>query len=130
MFNVKVSREPSGYVRGIPVLNRRVDFVQANALGYQLVGIQLHAHGVFLRAEDLHSRDTVDHGDALREQGTAMPAKDIATVTGQKAGNNRQLLLKMAKSGEIEKVKYGVYALPATPGNTDHNGNTSPWWKE
>ena len=32
------------------------------------VGIQLHAHGVFLRAVNLHARHAADHGDALRQQ--------------------------------------------------------------
>ena len=43
-------------------------FVDADAARRQLVGIHLHAHGVFLLAEDLHARNAADHGDALRQQ--------------------------------------------------------------
>jgi predicted transcriptional regulator of viral defense system len=68
--------------------------------------------------------------EALREHGAEMTAKDIASVTGQKPGNSRRLLLKMATDGVIERVKYGVYTLSATPSNTGNNSNSSEWWKQ
>jgi hypothetical protein len=66
---------------------------------------------------------------ALREESAPMAARDIAIVTGQKPGNNRRLLLKMAANGEIVRVKRGCYTLPATPSNNGNNSNNA-WWKD
>ena len=49
-------------------LDGALHFVDADVAGGQRIGIHLHAHGVLLRAEDLHARDAADHGDALRQQ--------------------------------------------------------------
>jgi AAA domain len=75
--------------------------------------------------EVLRSNERQQIVEALREHGAEMTAKDIASVTGQKPGNSRRLLLKMATDGVIERVKYGVYTLSATPSNTGNNSNTS-----
>lgn len=49
---------------------------------------------------------------------------DIAAITGMKSGNVRALLLKMVKTGEVVKVKRGLYRLPLTPtGNNDNISN-------
>jgi AAA domain/IclR helix-turn-helix domain len=69
---------------------------------------------------------------ALDEEGEPMTPKDIAAAVGQPATNVRGLLRKMAKAGEVTKIKYGLYVLPeppAAPGNTGHSGN-SCWWQE
>ena len=46
--------------------NGALHFVDADAVRRQRVGIELHAHGVFLRAEHLHARYAADHRNALR----------------------------------------------------------------
>ena len=51
----------------VPVLQRLIDFVDADLLRVELLGIHLHAHGVPLRALHLHLRHAVDHRDARRE---------------------------------------------------------------
>src|SRR5678816_3036483 len=48
-------------VEGLPY------FVDADAAGGQRARVELHPHGVLLRAEDLHLRDTGDGRDALGE---------------------------------------------------------------
>jgi hypothetical protein len=71
--------------------------------------------------------------EALREHGAEMAAKDISIVTGQKPGNTRRLLLKLGADGDVVRVRYGFYTLPATPRDTGNNSNTSnssEWWKE
>ena len=61
--------------------------------------------------------------EALENANEPVGPKEIAMETGMKPGSIRQLLIKMATAGEIEKVRYGKYSLN-TPGNTDHTGNT------
>ena len=51
----------------VPVLQRLVDFVDADLLRVQLVGIDLHADRVLRRALHLHLRDAVHHRDARRD---------------------------------------------------------------
>ena len=47
---------------------RLLHFVYADLPRGHRLGIDLHAHGVFLAAKDLYLRDPVDGGDALRHQ--------------------------------------------------------------
>jgi hypothetical protein len=47
-------------------------FVDADTAAGQLLGVELDADGVLLRAEDLHLRHTADHRDALRDQRFAV----------------------------------------------------------
>ncbi len=51
----------------VPVLQRGLDFVDADLARRQRVRVHLHVHGVFLRAQHLHLRHAGDHGDALRD---------------------------------------------------------------
>ena len=53
---------------GIGRAERVGDLVEADAAGGQRVGVDLHAHGVFLRAEHQHLRDPAQARDALGEQ--------------------------------------------------------------
>ena len=57
----------SGRHVDVPVLQRLVHFVEADALGVQLVRIDLHADRVLLRALHLHLRHAADHRDARRD---------------------------------------------------------------
>ncbi len=60
-----------------------LDFVDADAAAGQCIGIDLDAHRVFLRAEDLHLRDAADRGDALRHHGFG---EFVDCVDGQRGG--------------------------------------------
>ncbi len=51
----------------VPLIQRGIDFIQSDVFGRQLVGIDLHAHRVFLLPLHLHLRHAVDHGDARRD---------------------------------------------------------------
>jgi hypothetical protein len=61
---------------------------------------------------------------ALDESGEPLSPTDITDATGMPNRNVRQLLLKMVKSGEVEKLKPGKYGLPDTTsgkgGNIDN----------
>jgi hypothetical protein len=66
----------------------------------------------------------------LKEEGEPMTPKNIAEAVSQRATNVRRLLRKMAKAGEVTKIKYGLYALPdtpATPGTTGLSGLSYRW---
>ena len=52
--------------------DRIFDFINADPHRSQSLGIELHPHGVFLRPIDLHLRDPVHHGDALRHEGVGI----------------------------------------------------------
>ena len=58
----------------------------------------------------------------LKEADEPMSPAEIASATGMKANNIRQLLFKMAKAGEVEKAGRGSYRHPApfTPDNIDN----------
>ena len=49
-------------------LDSRLHFIDADPARRQRVGIELDAHGVLLRSENLHLRDAAHHRDALRHQ--------------------------------------------------------------
>jgi hypothetical protein len=61
---------------------------------------------------------------ALDEAGEPLSPTNITDATGMPSGNTRQLLLKMTKSGEVQKVGPGKYTLPDTTsgkgGNIDN----------
>jgi AAA domain len=64
--------------------------------------------------------------EALKDNGSAMGPTDIAVATAKKSENVRQLLFKMAKAGELYKVRGGRYWLePLNPHHTDNTDNTS-----
>jgi RecA-family ATPase len=58
--------------------------------------------------------------EVLKAAKDPMSSRDIADVTDQTEGNVRGLLAKMAKTGEVEKPKRGLYLYPR---NVDNNGN-------
>jgi AAA domain len=63
---------------------------------------------------------------ALTDYREPMTPAEISTATGKPAANVRQLLFKMAKAGEIYKVRGGRYWLePLNPHHTDNTDNTS-----
>jgi RecA-family ATPase len=65
---------------------------------------------------------------ALEDAAGPLGPKEIASITGMKAGNVRALLLKLGKAGDIAKAKYGKYVVAQAvqkPDNTDHTDNTS-----
>ena len=55
--------------------------------------------------------------DALVTATEPMGPRDIADVTDQPYGNVRGLLAKMARDGQVEKVKRGRYIYPGNNGN-------------
>ncbi len=50
--------------------------------------------------------------NVLQEAGEAMTLSDIAAATEMQTGNAKQLLFKMAKSGEVKRAKRGSYLHP------------------
>ena len=50
---------------------------------------------------------------ALEESTEPMKPQDIADETGMKSTNVRQMLLRMAKDGNVEKAGRGIYQLPS-----------------
>jgi hypothetical protein len=60
---------------------------------------------------------------ALADNGEPMTPADLTAATGQPAGNIRQLLFKMAKSGEIYRIGQRYWTSPAAPNNSDNGGN-------
>jgi hypothetical protein len=61
---------------------------------------------------------------ALKASSEPMGPSEIAAATGMAVNNVKQLLLKMAKSGEVEKEGYGRYSYPLTPHNSGHTDNS------
>ena len=64
----------------------------------------------------------------LEDATEPMSSKDIEAATGMKGANVRQLLLKMARAGDVVKAKRGRYvhrnrADTSTPDNNDNKGN-------
>ena len=53
----------------VGALHRRLHFVNPNLPAGQLAGIELHAHGILLRAIHHHLGHAADHRDALRHEG-------------------------------------------------------------
>ena len=47
----------------------RLHIIDADPARGQRIGVQLHPHGVFLRAKDQHLRYAADHGKALGDEG-------------------------------------------------------------
>ena len=60
--------ERAGREVHVRVPDRLGHLVDADAAAGERVRVDLDAHGVLLRAEDLHLRDAAHHRDALREQ--------------------------------------------------------------
>jgi IclR helix-turn-helix domain len=61
---------------------------------------------------------------ALTDHKGPMTPTELAAITGQPNANVRQLLLKMAKSGEVHKLGRGRYWVqPVDPDNNDHDDN-------
>ena len=61
---------------------------------------------------------------ALEDHGEPMTPAEIASATGKPGGNIRKLLFKMAKAGEVYKIKGRYWVEPVGPGNTGNTGNT------
>ena len=65
---------------------------------------------------------------ALTDHGEPMTPAELSTATGKPGLSVRQLLFKMAKSGEVYKAGGGRYWIappaPPTPRNTDNEDNT------
>ena len=54
-----------------------------------------------------------------------MTVAELSAALGKTANNIRQLVFKMAKAGEIHKVKSRYWLTPLDPRNTDNTGNSS-----
>jgi hypothetical protein len=57
---------------------------------------------------------------ALNDHSEPMTPLEISDATGQPRANVRQLLRKMAKSGELHKIGKRYWVEPVYPDNTDH----------
>jgi len=62
--------------------------------------------------------------DALVDNNGPMTPAQLTAATGQPGTNIRQLLLKMAKNGEVYKVGKGRYWLRPYTDNSDHTDNS------
>ena len=64
--------------------------------------------------------------NALREQGQPMSPAELASATGMKSASVRQLVLKLVRTGDAEKVGYGQYVArgPLAPHHTVHSDHT------
>jgi hypothetical protein len=60
---------------------------------------------------------------AITDNGEPMTPVEIAGATGQRKANVRQLLRKMAKSGELHKIGNRSSKDAVYPNHTDHNGH-------
>ena len=61
--------------------------------------------------------------NALREQGQPMSPAELASATGMKSASVRQLVLKLVRTGDAEKVGYGQYVASGSlspPVHSDH----------
>jgi hypothetical protein len=58
---------------------------------------------------------------ALCDSPEPMSPREVSDAAGLPYGNVRQLLVRMHKAGEVEKVKRGLYRLSRTPCHNDHN---------
>ena len=113
------------YVR---VLDGRVDFIDANLPRGQGLRIELDAHGIFLRAVDLHLRDALHHRDSLgehrlgilidgverqrlsnraRDTGSAGPA-GFTLLIGRRSGHVRRKLRCRASDRGLHVLRRGV----------------------
>ena len=59
----------------------------------------------------------------LTDNGEPMTPAELVSTTGQPSTNIRQLLMKMAKSGEVYKVGKHKYWITPDPDNNDHSDN-------
>jgi hypothetical protein len=59
----------------------------------------------------------------IMDNGEPMTPLEISDATGQGRANVRQLLRKMAKSGELYKLGKGYWTSPAVPDHNDHSDN-------
>ena len=62
--------------------------------------------------------------DALVDNNGPMTPAQLTAATGQPGTNIRQLLLKMAKNGEVYKVCKGRYRVKPYTDNSDHTDNS------
>ena len=62
--------------------------------------------------------------DALVDNNGPMTPAQLTAATGQPSANIRQLLLKMAKNGEVYKVCKGRYRVKPYTDNSDHTDNS------
>ena len=80
-------------------------------------------------ADVRRSGDRVQIIAALTDHGEPMAPVELATATGKRPVNVRQLLFKMAKAGEVHKAGGGRYWIepptPPPPRNTDNVDNAS-----
>jgi len=58
---------------------------------------------------------------ALCDSPEPMSPREVSDAAGLPYANVRQLLVRMHKAGEVEKVKRGLYRLSETPCHNDHN---------
>ena len=64
--------------------------------------------------------------NALREQGQPMSPAELVSATGMKSASVRQLVLKLVRTGDAEKVAYGQYVASGhlAPHHTVHSDHT------
>jgi hypothetical protein len=64
---------------------------------------------------------------ALCDAREPMSPREVADETGLAYSNVRQLLVRMHKAGEVEKVKRGLYRLSQPPCHNGHNVTTGAY---
>ena len=91
----------------VPVLQRGLDFVDADLVGGQQMRVHLHVHGVFLRAQHLHLRDAADHRDALGDARLG-----VFIQRPQRQVWRREARYRMGWSAGFTLVKEGGVGMP------------------
>src|SRR5262249_5959607 len=66
-------------------------------------------------------------GEVIRLSGEPMSPTEIADALGLPPNNVKQLLFKMTKNGEVQKVGRGKYRSSVTPDNHDNPITNGGW---
>jgi hypothetical protein len=89
------------------------------AVQFDRVTCKWHALGEASEVRRTDERGTIL--TALADAGEAMSPTEIADATGMPNQNIRQLLVSMAKAGEVVKAGRGRYVHPRSQSTPDHN---------
>ena len=99
----------------VPVLERGLDFVDADLAGRQCVRVHLYVHGVFLRAQHLHLRHAGDHGDALRDARFGVLVQRPKGQRGRGEGDVQNRLVGRIHLGESGRRGHALREQAARP---------------
>jgi hypothetical protein len=100
---------------GVGGRDRRLHHVDADAAGRERVRIQLHPHGIFLTAEDLHLRDAVDGRQRRRDHllGERIQLRQRRNGAAQCQDQDRRV--RRIHLAEARRLAHLVGQLPLHP---------------